>query len=226
MNALRIFSILLSLATSLQAGLVFDVNPLLVNPKPEDEEIETTFTFKNTGDKPIRITGLESTCACLEASLDKAVYAPGEKGMGKARFKVSSFVGKHEKFLHIYTDDPMEPDKVLTAILDVPEIIEIKPNNLQWAVGSSPEAKEYVIKMLGTDEMRITNITATRQNVTFEKKEITPGREYRIILKPTSTAEVTIGALKIETDSKIPKYARQMAFFSIVRPEQLEKETR
>ncbi len=226
MNSLRILLCLLCLVTGLRAGLVFDVNPLPVNPKAEDEEIEATFTFTNTGDKPIRITGLESTCACLEASLDKAVYAPGEKGVGKAKFKVSSFVGKHEKFLHIYTDDPMEPDKVLTAILDVPEIIEIKPNNLQWAVGSAPEPKEYVIKMLGTDEMRITNITATRQNVTFEKKEITPGREYRIIVKPTSTAEVTIGALKIETDSKIPKYARQMAFFSIVKPEQLEKETK
>ncbi|MEY4484080.1 MAG: hypothetical protein RL693_1532 [Verrucomicrobiota bacterium] len=226
MNALRIFSLLLSLATCLQADLVFDANPLLVNPKPEDEEIEATFTFTNNGDKPVTITGLESTCACLEASLDKRVYAPGEKGSGKARFKVSSFVGKHEKSLHIYTDNPLEPDKVLTAIIDVPEVIEIKPNNLQWAVGSTPEAKTYVIKMLGTDEMHITNITATRQNVTFEKKEITPGREYQIILKPTSTAEVTIGALKIETDSKIPKYARQMAFFSIVKPEQLEKESK
>lgn len=226
MNALRIFSLLLCLAASLQAGLVFDTNPLLINPKPEDEEIEASFTFTNNGDKPVQITGLESTCACLEASLDKAVYAPGEKGVGKAKFKVSSFVGKHEKFLHIYTDNPLEPDKILTAIIDVPEIIEIKPNNLQWAVGSTPEAKAYVIKMLGTDEMRITNITATRQNVSFEKKEIKPGREYQIILKPTSTAEVTIGALKIETDSKIPKYARQMAFFSIVRPEQLEKEAK
>lgn len=226
MHALRIFSLFLCLTGALRAGLVFDVNPLLVNPKPEDEEVETTFTFTNNSDKPVKITGLESTCACLEASLDKAVYGPGEKGVGKAKFKVSSFVGKHEKFLHIYTDNPLEPDKMLTAIIDVPEIIEINPNNLQWAMGSTPEAKTYVIKMLGTDEIRITNITATRQNVSFEKKEITPGREYQIILKPTSTAEVTIGALKIETDSKIPKYARQMAFFSIVKPEQLEKESK
>ncbi|CAN5689125.1 hypothetical protein BH11VER1_BH11VER1_39110 [soil metagenome] len=226
MNALRIFFLLLCLTTGSRAGLVFDADPLLINPKPEDEEIEATFTFTNNGDKPVTVTGLESTCACLEASLDKRVYAPGEKGTGKARFKVSTFVGKHEKFLHIYTDNPLEPDKVLTAIIDVPEVIEIKPNNLQWAVGSTPEPKAYVIKMLGTDEMHITNITATRQNVTFEKKEITPGREYQIIIKPTSTAEVTIGALKIETDSKIPKYARQMAFFSIVRPEQLEKESK
>ena len=34
-------------------------------------------------------------------------------------------------------------------------------------------------------------------------------------VKPHSTKEVTLGALKIETDSKIPKYQRQLAFFSI-----------
>ena len=68
----------LVLAGMLHAGLVFDQDPLQINPKPEDEEIEQTFTFKNTGDKAIRVSGLESSCSCLEASLDKAVYEPGE----------------------------------------------------------------------------------------------------------------------------------------------------
>jgi hypothetical protein len=78
-------------------------------------------------------------------------------------------------------------------------------------------------KMLGEQPMHITKITPTRENVRHELKEITPGREYRLIVTPASTADITVGAFKIETDSKIPKYARQMAFFSIVRPELAEK---
>ena len=210
----------------LRAELVFDQDPVQLKPKPEDDEIETTFTFKNGGSKPLHVTGLESSCSCLEATLDKSDYAPGEKGKGQAKFKVSSFVGKHEKFLHIYTDDPAHPDQVLTAVIDVPVVVEIEPKLLQWIIGDAAEAKEFTIKMIGQDPMKIKEVKATRQNVTFELKEVKPGREYTISLKPTTTANITVGALQIETDAKIPKYQHQMAFFSIVRPEQVEKQVK
>ncbi len=214
---------MLLLTGTLRAGLVFDQDPLLIKPKAEDEEIETTFTFKNGGEKPIHITGLESSCSCLEASLDKADYVPGERGTGKAKFKVSSFVGKSEKFLHIFTDDPQNPDQTMTAVIDVPVVVNIEPKLLQWVIGSKANPQEFTVTMVGPDPMKITNVTSTRESFTLETKEVTPGREYKIKVTPTSTDSIIIGALKIETDSKIPKYQRQMAFFNIVKPDQLEK---
>jgi hypothetical protein len=217
---------LLGLALPVSAGLVFDQDPLELRPKPEDEKVEASFTFTNKGNKAIKVTGLDSTCSCLEASLDKAVYAPGEKGTGKAVFKVSSFVGRHEKTLHLYTDDPAEPDKVLNVVLEVPEVVSIEPKLLEWVLGEEPKAKELTVKIIGEEPMKIKSVAATRENVTFETKEITPGREYRITVKPSKTDEITVGMLKIETDSKIPKFARQMAFFNIVRPELAEKKAK
>lgn len=222
-TSLSLFLLTVLVATRLQAGLVVDNEPIELKPRPEDDEVEQTFTFTNTGSKPLTIVRLESTCSCLEASLDKRVYAPGEKGKGKAKFKVSSFVGRHEKSLRLHTDDDQEPEKVVNFVLDVPEVISIEPKLLEWTVGEKPEPKTFVVKMTGTDPMKITKLSATRQNVTFESKEVTPGREYVITMKPATTDDVTIGALKIETDSKIPKYSRQMAFFNIVRPELAEK---
>jgi hypothetical protein len=205
------------------APLAFDRDPIEMKPRPEDDEITATFEFTNTSGRPVTIRGLESTCSCLEASLDERTYAPGAKGGGEAVFKVSSFVGRHEKALHIFTDDPAAPEQVLTFILDVPVVVSIEPNLLEWATGDAPEPKTMVIKMVGEDPMRITKLTPTRENVRYALKEVTPGREYPLPVTPMSTADVTIGAFKIETDSKIPKYARQMAFFSITRPELAEK---
>jgi hypothetical protein len=217
--------LLCCLTTCLSAGLVFE-EPIELKPNPEDDVIEKTFTFENKGDKPVHITGLESTCSCLEATLDKADYAPGEKGTGKATFKVSSFVGRHEKVLHIQTDDKESPDIAVTFILDVPAVIDIEPKLLQWTLGEAPTTKEFIVKMTGEDPMKITNVTPTRQNVTLHTEEITAGREYRVKVTPSSTGEITVGAVKIETDSKIPKYARQMAFFNIIRPELAEKKAK
>jgi hypothetical protein len=206
-----------------QGALTFDHDPVEVKPKPEDDEIATTFKFTNTSDKPVTVTGLESTCSCLEASMDQRTYAPGARGSGKALFKVSSFVGRHEKTLHIYTDYPGAMEQVLTFAIEVPVVVRIEPNLLEWTLGDPPQSKTMVIKMVGQDPLHITHITPTRENVRYELKEITPGREYHLIVTPTTTANVTVGAFKIETDSKIPKYARQMAFFSIERPDLAKK---
>jgi hypothetical protein len=204
-------------------ALTFDTNPIDLKPKPEEDEISTTFSFTNTSSRTVTVTHLESTCSCLEAELDKRNYAPGEKGIGKALFKVSSFVGQHEKTVHLFTDDPESPEQVLTFLLDVPVVVSIEPNLLEWTQHEQPSTKQITIKMVGADPMRITKIEPTQENVRFELKEVSPGREFHLLVTPHNTENITYGGFKLETDSKIPKYARQMAFFSIVRPELAEK---
>jgi len=209
------------------AELKLSLERIPVNPKPEDETVQVEFDFINSGSKPVTILSLESGCACLSAELDKRTYAPGEAGKGKAEFKVGSFVGEHEKIVKITTDDPEQTTWEVPFLLIVPEVVSIEPKNVQWWVGEDPSPKPIIVKMTGAEGMKITNITSTRESVAFTWKEIQPGREYMVTVTPKTTADVVIGALKIETDSTVPKYARQLAFFSIVRkPESRKDEAR
>ena len=199
------------------AGLQLNGKIVEVKPKPEDETINALFTFTNKGTRTVNVLGIESKCSCLSATVDSASYAAGAKGVGTAEFKVGSFVGRHEKSVIISTDDPDEPEFHVTFVIDVPEVVEIEPKTLQWWLNDPPVEKVATIRMLGTEPMKILNVTSTRDSVDFSWKEIVPGKEYQITAKPKSTADVTLGALKIETDSKIPKYQRQLAFFSVYR---------
>jgi len=218
MKQIFLTAVMVSAALTLcHAELVLDVPAVEVNPKPEDETIEVAFTFRNKGDKPVTILSIESACSCLSSSLDARTYAVGASGTGKAEFKVSSFVGRHEKSVTVTTDDPQQPRWVIPFILDVPAVVEIEPKTLQWWLGDEPVAKTCVIKVLGDTPMKVTGVTSTRENVDFKWEEITAGKEYRITVTPKSTEEVLMGALKIETDSTIPKYQRQLAFFSVFR---------
>ncbi len=198
-----------------RAEMATELPAIEVKPKPADEVVKTTFKFRNKGTKAVKIFDLESSCSCLSAELDKAVYQPGEEGTGTAEFKVSTFVGRHEKLITALTDDPQQKEWVITFILDIPAVVDIEPKTIQWWVGEEPVEKTTTVKMNADTPMTIKNITATRDNVEFSWKEVTPGREYRVTVKPKSTKDVTLGALKIETDSTIPKYQRQLAFFSI-----------
>ena len=210
---------LLCLALPLAASAVMrlDTEYVDVKPKPEDEEATVTFAFKNEGDKPVRILNLESACSCLSATLDRAVYEPGTTGTGNAKFKVSTFVGRQEKTITVTTDDPKQPEWVIPFVMFVPAIIDIEPKMVQWWIGDAATAKDITVKMTGPDPMKITNITSTRENVEFKLKEVKAGREYTVSVTPKKTDDVMIGALKLETDSKIPKYQRQLAFFGVNR---------
>lgn len=223
-KSLALIALLLPFSAS--AALRLDGDHVDVKPKPEDEVASVVFTFKNDGTKPVRILHLESACSCLSATLDKPVYAAGETGTGTAQFKVSSFTGEQEKIITVTTDDPNQQEWIVPFIVNVPVVVDIEPKNVQWWLNEAPKPKDMTVKMVGETEMKITNITSTRENMAFSFKEVKPGREYRVTLTPKSTEEIMIGALKIETDSKIPKYQRQLAFFSIVRqPESRKSET-
>lgn len=217
MPAPRLILVLLAMAACARAELALDVPVIELKPGPEDEEVETTFKFRNKSDKTVKILGLESACSCLSAELDKAEYKPGEEGTGRASFKVSTFVGRHEKFVTASTDDPKQPEWQINFVLDVPAVVDIKPKTLQWFIGDEPKSKACLVHFTGDEPMKILKVTATRENVTYDWKEIKEGREYLITMTPKSTQEVTMGALKIETNSAIPKYKNQLAFFSISR---------
>ncbi|OYW72965.1 MAG: hypothetical protein B7Z37_23460 [Verrucomicrobia bacterium 12-59-8] len=217
MPASRLAFLVFAFAASVHAELSLDVPAIELKPKPEDEEVETTFKFRNKGDKTVKILGLESACSCLSAELDKAEYKPGEVGTGHASFKVSTFVGRHEKFVTVNTDDPKQPDWQINFILDVPAVVDIKPKNLQWWIGDEPTPKSCLVQFTGEEPVKIIKITPTRENVEFDWKEIKEGREYLITVKPKTTQDTTMGALKIETNSRIAKYRYQLAFFTITR---------
>lgn len=203
--------------SELRSEMVLDVPVVEVKPKPEDEVIEVAFTFRNKGSKPVTIVSLESGCSCLSASLDARTYAAGASGTGKAEFKVSTFVGRHEKAVTVMTDDLAQERWVIPFVLDVPAVVEIEPKTLQWWLGGEADEKMCTVRLFGEQPMRVTQVTSTRETVNFRWEEVTPGKEYRIWVKPQTTADVLMGALKIETDSTIPKYQRQLAFFSVFR---------
>ncbi|MDZ4404861.1 DUF1573 domain-containing protein [Prosthecobacter sp.] len=217
MSAARLILLALASSAIAHAELTLDVSAIELKPKPEDEEVETTFKFRNKGGKTVKILGLESACSCLSAELDKAEYKPGEVGTGHASFKVSTFIGRHEKSVTVSTDDPKQPEWQVNFILDVPAVVDIKPKTLEWFIGDTPGSKSSLVRFTGDEPMKIIKVTPIRDNVNFDWKELKEGREYLVTVTPKSTQDVTMSALKIETSSSIAKYRNQLVFFSISR---------
>ena len=65
--------------------------------------VNVKYTITNTGDKPLVLTNVTTSCACSVASWTKTPIAPGEKGTVSATFDAKA-LGHFEKTVGIYSN--------------------------------------------------------------------------------------------------------------------------
>ena len=65
--------------------------------------VNVEYTITNTGDKPLVLTNVTTSCACSVASWTKTPIAPGEKGTVSATFDAKA-LGHFEKTVGIYSN--------------------------------------------------------------------------------------------------------------------------
>lgn len=67
------------------------------------QPVMVEYTITNTGDKPLVLTNVTTSCACSVASWTKTPIAPGEKGTVKASFDAKA-LGHFDKTIGIYSN--------------------------------------------------------------------------------------------------------------------------
>lgn len=65
--------------------------------------VTVEYTITNTGDKPLVLTNITTSCACAAASWTKTPIGPGEKGIVTASFDAKA-LGRFEKSVGIYSN--------------------------------------------------------------------------------------------------------------------------
>jgi len=82
------------------------------------------FIVKNEGEGDLIIESLKESCACIEVSISATRIKQGESAELKVTYDTTDYVGKDEKHVHIYSNDPQEPDKRINLYVDI-EVFQI-----------------------------------------------------------------------------------------------------
>jgi hypothetical protein len=99
----------------IMTGLAFAQKPAMEFQKTEHnfgtikEEIgavTTQFTFKNTGDAPIIIQRVSSSCGCTTPSYTRQPILPGKEGTISAQYSTVRRPGTFNKTIRVYTNIP------------------------------------------------------------------------------------------------------------------------
>jgi hypothetical protein len=214
-TALSLFGTIMSLS----AKMVFETKLVVIEANPDEIFVTGEFPFEVTGDGET-IISYDALCSCLAGRVEpllpdrsaKLNWKAGEKGVIKARFDTSRFLGTVDKAIELKLEGEKDPIHLIVRV-NVPELVQLKPSTLKWDKGSEAKEKVIKVKINHTDPIKILSHAGNNEKAyPYELKIIKEGWEYEIRVKPTDTSQSGIGMISLRTDSKIGKFKRATAY--------------
>jgi hypothetical protein len=115
-NSLYIVLLLssLSYAQLLQPKLVLQQTSYDFGNIKQGDKVSHIFVLSNSGGDLLRISNVTASCGCTAAAPEKKELAPGESTNLNVSFNSSGRRGKQNKTIRIFSNDPQNPEMVLT----------------------------------------------------------------------------------------------------------------
>ncbi len=179
-----------------RAELVWKQKTVELHADAKSTVLEARFPFSNTGETPVDVTQVESSCGCTVASLEKRHYEPHESGEIVARYTVGTQAGVQKKTVLVETGDGHSPT-TLTLEIHIPEIVRVRPAFVQWKHGESPASKSITLEIV--QDIPATDVAVRSSAAGFEAevKPLVPGRKYELKVHPLTTDQQQFSTLNI-----------------------------
>ena len=144
-----VIGLLLALQGPARGTLVWESKDAVLHPSLSDKEAVAHFKYKNSGDKPVKITSVHASCGCTTAALAKDVVGPNESGEITATFTIGNRTGVQTKSITVLTDDQPEEPTVLKLTATIPQLLQITPSFIFWTPTDVLDPKTITIIPVG-----------------------------------------------------------------------------
>lgn len=210
-SAFLIVSLTFLLLGRAGAALVWEQKEADLHPALTDKTAVAHFKYKNTGDKPVKITSVHASCGCTTAALAKDTVAPEESGEIVATFTIGDRSGVQTKTITVRTDDQPEQATILKLKATIPQLLQVAPVFLFWSAKDALTPKVITVDVGADYAVDKINVTSTDKSIETEVVPVPEKKEFRVIVKPTESGRPINASLKIEpvlkADAHKPYYA-------------------
>ena len=207
-------SLFLAWQAAAQGALVWENMAADLHPSLSEKDAVAHFKYKNTGDKPVKITSVRPSCGCTTAALAKDVVEPNESGEITATFHIGDRSGVQTKTITVMTDDQPAQPTVLKLTATIPQLLQVSPTFLFWAANEVLDPKTITITVGPDFPVKALKVSATDQSISTKVAPGPDAKTFRIIVTPTEGGRPINASLKIEPD--FPKEAAK-SFYANLR---------
>ena len=134
---------------------------------PQMEAVEHTFTIKNVGGRPLEILEINPSCTCEKVYLKEKVIPPGGTTQLDVRYRGSNNSGKTRVAVYLKTNDPDEPEMVVSLFGIVNGTAGVYPGHFNLGEIGQDELihKSFVIYRPAFDTIRIKSVKSSSPHV-------------------------------------------------------------
>jgi len=189
--------------------------------------VKRTVTLKNIGTDTLNVDEVSTSCGCTATLLSKNRIPPKGNGTLEISFDSKKFSGKVEKAVSFETNDPDHNKMRILFTALVSKVLEVSTDHLVYNVVQldTSNIKEITLSNVGDKPVRITNISSTSNDISFEiaNKEIPPGTQgiIKCNLQPKETG-IKKGEIHIKTDNaKVPELT--VKYFALAKEKHAPK---
>lgn len=201
-------------ACGLSAAVQWDNSGIELNAGLSDEVVAGEFGFTVIGDSAATITSIVGDCGgCTVVPMQKAVYAPGEKGTVSFRYSTVGREGIQRRQLKVVFAGDDEPASILSFTVSVPYVFQAKPRVLEWHVGEAVSSKEFVLAS-STDGVEIRDMLYDQTKFSL-KSESVDGR-IKIFVSPISLQKPLKEKVIVQSNVRVGESFRATSLYLLV----------
>ena len=79
----------------------------------QGEKLEYVFTYANTGESPLVISNIQTTCGCTASKWAKTPVMPGKTGQVTVSYNSAGKVGKQNKVITVYSNSINSEERLM-----------------------------------------------------------------------------------------------------------------
>jgi len=171
------------------------------------EKVHHTFEFANSGDAPLNVSKVRTSCGCTAALVSSRLLEPDEKGEINVTFDSTRFDGDIKKKIYLYTNDPQQAITTFIIKGTIDQEIAYQPKRLTLGPVAPEDTVRGEISLVNQGEknirFEIARVSLAEMTAQLEKTDLPPSGStlLQVEVTPKKGQERLNGWVILETDS-------------------------
>jgi len=181
---------------------------------------EHIFTFRNTGDEPLNVERIKTSCGCTASSIEEDVIGPNEEGHIKVVYKSKNRSGPFHQKIRVFTNDPDQPETLLTIRGEVKPgpapIITLDQPRIDLGILrlNTPADLNVSIKNAGEEDLKVYAVSNYQGSVLFEGELSIPPKQENVLSLTYTPKEAGAFRETVFITSNDPRKSRMPLFLN------------
>ena len=170
----------------------FDTKELTFPNVREGVKITAEFPFTNSGDQPLEIISISTSCGCIATDYDRVV-APGQRGLVSIQLDTSDIMGAFRKTAVVKTNDPSNPVVTLAMIGETQSSIKVDLGRRIELIGCIGEETSITAVLSDVDGKPLVLAGVENPMSQYLDARLAPqpgGKEYNLVLTVKGTEAI------------------------------------